>query len=182
MKYSPKKTDLKIRIIYGALFVLAVFCMLFNFDPSIKVYFSSVGLLSLVSSLYLFIKLEFTTYEYILIERNDTLDFYVNKIVGRRGNYVCYFPLSDALELCEYTSESKARLKEQYKNPLIYKYNQNVLCGKRYALVFENDNLPCVIVIEPNDELISHIEKELSRQKEIKSLDNLETPDTKAEE
>ena len=164
MKYIPKRIDLKTRIIYGLLFVLAVFCMIFNAPDSMKVYFSSVGLLALVASLYVFIKFEFTTYEYILIERNGTYDFYINKITGRRGSYVCYFPLTDAMEIVKYSSEMKNSLKEKYKNPLIYKYSQNILCGDKYALVFENDNLPCVVIAELNDEFVKIIEDEIARK------------------
>ena len=169
MKYIPKKADLKARILYASLFIISVFCMMIDFVPRLKPIFSSIGLVCLVASLYLFIRFEFTIYEYILIERNKTLDFYVNKITGRRSSYVCYFPLTDACEIRSYTKNLKKEICEKYKNVSFYKYNQNIFLKEKQVVIFNNDGKYIAIVFEPDEKFAFTVSQEISRIKESSS-------------
>lgn len=174
MKYSPKKADLKARILYASLFVISVFCIMIDFPTGIKPILSSIGLISLVASLYLFIRFEFTSYEYILIERNGTLDFYVNKITGKRSSYVCYFPLTDACKITSYSKEEKQELIKQYKGVTFFKYNQNIFAGERYVLIFNDGSKFVAIIFEPDKDFVFHVQNEITRLKSLPANDDEE--------
>ena len=125
MKYSPKKQDILIRAIYFVLLALSVVFMNFG-NGYIKTVFYCLSIADLVAALYLIIKYEMTKYEYLVINNNDKFFFCINKYIGRRGGYVCYFPMEDACELLKKWDTSKKLLKEKYKNITFYSYCQNI--------------------------------------------------------
>ena len=154
MKYSPKKTDSVARLLYaGAL--LGGFVLMFIPAEGLKAtLFCALALVLISIGIFIFIKYDCTRYEYILLERNDTFDFYVNKLSGRRGTYVCYFPLTDCVEFGEYKDDIKTSLVDKRQGTRVSRFVQNFISGKNlFYAVFKNDNAFDLVVIEANDEI-----------------------------
>lgn len=156
MKYSPKKFDTPIRVLYSSMLIISVVCMMINVSGLAKTLLSSVSLVLLACSLYLIIIYDSTSYEFILMERNGTLDFYVNKITGRRGAYVVYYPLTDCIECGKYESTTRAQLDEKYSHYRIFKYVQNFISSKEiYYAVFKNNDRYETVIFEGNAEFMA---------------------------
>lgn len=147
MKFSPSHRDLVIRSIYGAL-VVGAFVMMGIGTGVVRTVLLSVSLVSLAAGLYLFIRYELTTYTYIVMENGKRLDFYVDKAVGKRGAYVCYFPLSDAKEFCKYTKGVKKEISQKHGKTFFYKYYHNAFSAERYVMVFQNDGYCDAVIME----------------------------------
>lgn len=147
---------MRARGLYCALLFGALLCIGIEFDGIIKPILSGVGLILLALSIFFFVKYDATMLEYILLERNGTLDFYVNKIVGRRGAYVVYFPLTDCVEHGAFNKDTRSALLERHKGCRFSKYVQNFISAKElYYAVFEGkDGCFDVIVFEPSKEMI----------------------------
>lgn len=160
MKHSPRKYDTAARALYCALLFSSLLCIGIEFNGILKPILSGVGLILLALSIFFFVKYDATTLEYILIERNGTLDFYVNKIVGRRGAYVVYYPLSDCVGYGEYKKEARSELKSKFVGCRFSKYATNFISSRElYYAVFEgNDGCYDVIIFEPSKEMIDLIE------------------------
>lgn len=155
MKYSPKKFDTAVRVIYSACLVFSFVFMMIKPGGMIGSILPSLALILLAASLYLFIKYDCTSYEYILIERNGTLDFYVNKISGKRGTYICYYPLSDCIEIKPFAASTKEEIRKRYKNSRFSKYVQNFISSKElYYALFQNDGFYDCVIFEPNGDFI----------------------------
>ena len=158
MKYSPKRFDTGIRVIYSASLILSVVLMMIPATGARSSILSSAALLLLAVALFLFVKYDATSYEYILLERNGTFDFYVNKISGRRGAYACYFPISDCVAHGEFTDTTRTELNSKYSGCTFSKYVQNFMSGKKYFALFEHEGRHQCIVFEPNEEIIKIFE------------------------
>ncbi len=158
MKYSPKRVDTSIRVIYSISLIASIVLMMVPAKGYLSSILSSIALLLLALAIFLFIKYDATAYEYILIERNGTFDFYVNKISGRRGAYVCYFPLSDCVAHGAFGDNTRTELNNKYSSVSFSKYVQNFMSGKRYFALFSHEGRYQCIVFEPNDEIIKLFE------------------------
>jgi hypothetical protein len=154
MKYSPKKFDTGIRAIYSTSLVLSFILMMVPVKGATSSVLSSIALILLGVSVMLFIKYDATSYEYILLERNGTFDFYVNKISGRRGAYVCYFPISDCVCHGAFTDTTRSELNAKYNDCSFSKYVQNFMTGKRYFALFAHEGRHQCVVFEANEEMI----------------------------
>ncbi len=178
MKYSPKRVDTGIRVIYSISLIASIVLMMVPAKGSLSSVLSSIALLLLALAIFLFIKYDATTYEYILIERNGTFDFYVNKINGRRGAYVCYFPLSDCVAHGAFGDNTRGELNNKYSSVSFSKYVQNFMSGKRYFALFTHEGRYQCIVFEPNDEIIKLLEdfagKRPVREDEEIEIENVE--------
>lgn len=117
---------------------------------------SSVALVTLFVGMVLFIKYDCTRYEYILLERNGTLDFYVNKIVGKRGSYCVYFPLTDCIEIGLFDENVRNSIRAKYPKSRFPKYAQNFISARElyYALFTGPEFYDCVI-LECDEQFIS---------------------------
>ena len=114
MRYSPNHSDPRMRAHYASLVVCA-FVMLSVGTGVVRAILVSLALVCLGVGLYLFIKCDMTTYTYIVMENEGRQDFYIDKAVGKRGAYICYFLISDALKIVKYNgSSTKENLKLEY--------------------------------------------------------------------
>lgn len=166
MKYSPKKYDNLIRAIYSICLILTVALMLFHpTKGALSSILSSVSLISLFVGMVLFIKYDCTSYEYILIERNSTLDFYVNRIVGKRGSYCVYFPVTDCIEIGLYDEGVRASIRAKYQNSRFSKYVQNFLTGKGfYYALFEGPEFYECVIFEADEAFINNMKEYLGKK------------------
>lgn len=158
MKYSPKRTDNAIRAIYAALLIMTV---LFAGTGSgvTKAILSSLALIFLTASIYLFIRYDMTSYIYMLNERNGGYDFYIDKYVGKRGGYVCFYPLSDSVAFEKYEKGTKKALREKYGNIRFYNYSQNIIKADKSIIVFANTNYFDAVIFEPDADFSDMIRK-----------------------
>ena len=163
MKYTPKFKDKKLRLIYAFLFIITAVCLLSPAQGLGTTILSSVALITIVSASYIFIKYEITLFTYILIERATTVDFYVEKRSGKRGAYVCYYPTSDIREIVKVSKDSKASLKEKYKNIYFFNYSKNVFCGEKYYIVFENQSRFDAVMIEPDEAFLNFLNSKITK-------------------
>ncbi len=139
MKFSPKHSDFRMRIIYASL-VLCSFIFMNVGTGLTHTILLSVALVFLAFGLYLFLRHDLTTFTYIVLEKDDRLDFYVDKSMGKKGSYVCYFPLSDALFFTEYKKGVKKEISEKFGKTFFYNYRHNRFCTDNYVIVFQNDD------------------------------------------
>ena len=162
MKYTPPRTDKKIRAIYCSLFILAVVGMVLKLGIYTTVA-QCVSVAVLTASLALYIKYESVTFTYILAERDGALDFYIDKRTGRRGSYVCYFPVSDAVYLEKEDKNTGSALREKYKSVDFYKYGKNIFTGQKYVIVFENNGKYDAVIFEPDESFVALIRNEMDK-------------------
>lgn len=161
MKYSPKKFDTAVRTLYSlCLLITAVLLLLHPTEGVWSSILSSISIITLFSGMVLFIKYDCTTYEYILIERNSTLDFYVNRIVGKRGSYCVYFPITDCLEIGVYDEATKESIRAKYPSSRFSKYVQNFLSGKNfYYALFKGPEFYECVIFEADEAFINLMKK-----------------------
>ena len=153
MKYSPNKNDSLVRLIYGICFFVTFALLLYRHDGIWSSVLSSVSLICLFCGMILFIKYDCTRYEYVLIERNGTLDFFVNRIVGKRGSSCVYYPMTDAIELGSYGEKTRSDITAKYQEVRFSKYVQNFLSGKSfYYVLFKGKDFYDCVVFECEDE------------------------------
>lgn len=160
MKYSPKKTDTTVRVLYSASFVAGIALMIFPAEGARAAIFSACALILLAIGIFMFVKYDCSIYEYILLERNGTFDFYVNKLTGKRGTYVCYFPLTDCVETGSYKEDTRKKLLDKYPSLRFAKYVQNFISSKNlFYAIFRNDGALECVIFEPNEEFIRLFEE-----------------------
>ena len=166
MKYIPPRTDIKARGLYCFFFMVAVIGLLIPYGGIVTTIIQCTAFIFLTAAVFLFIKYEITTFTYILTERNGAFYFYIDKSSGKRGSYVCYFPLSDAVYFEKLEKGYNTSLRKEYKNIGFYKYNKNIFTGEKYVIVFENGSRYDAVIFEPGEELASIIKNEMSKNKE----------------
>ena len=157
MNYSPKHNDIKMRAVYGFLIVLGL-ALNFVGEGLVKTVLSAVSLILLAVGLYLFVKHDMTTYTYILMENEGRVDFYIDRVVGKRGAYVCYFPISDCVCHGTFTDTTRSELNAKYNDCSFSKYVQNFMTGKRYFALFAHEGRHQCVVFEANEEMIGIFE------------------------
>ena len=147
MKFSPPHKDNVMRATYGFLVVCGL--VLFNIGEGLlKTVFMSLSLVFLATGLFLFIRFEMTSFTYIVMENEKRLDFYVDRAVGKRGTYVCYFPLYDCVEFLDFTKEAKEELKKKYPRIVFFNYCHNKVGVKKQIMVFEADGTFEAVIIQ----------------------------------
>ncbi len=155
MQYAHKKSNLIVRIIYIFLFILSVVAMSVG-EGAIKTALSTFSAILMVATVYLILKYEMTTYTYIINEKDTDFDLYVNKSVGRRGTYVCYYYMSDVIEVVKYTKELKEEYSNKYKVAGIYSFFHGFASKDRYIVIFKNTDYYDMIILEMNDNFLSY--------------------------
>ena len=133
MNYSPKHSDTKMRLIYGALIVIGLALASVG-AGAVKAVLSSVSLICIALGLYLFIRYDLTTYTYIVMENEGRQDFYIDRAVGKRGSYVCYYPLCDLVLAEAYEKDTKKKLYEKYNKIFAYEKALSEKCFFRFCI------------------------------------------------
>lgn len=180
MTYTPKHNDKSLRTIYMVLFFVSIIAIILNGirKDNYSWLYISIAMLSLVGFLVMLISFELTTYSYILNAKSKSYDFFVDRSVGKRGGYVCFFPLSDLVFLTKNDESTRERLREKYKKIQFNRYVHNIFSKQTYILVFKNTNYYDAVIIEANDTYLAFLNKAIKLQKieldiiEDKKLDN----------
>ncbi|MBO5287649.1 MAG: hypothetical protein J6B34_05940 [Clostridia bacterium] len=147
MNYTPKHKDVTMRAIYA--FLLLFSMVIVNVGTGlVHTILMSIALVMLAVGAFLFIRYDLTSFTYIAIEKEKDFDFFIDKTVGKRNGYVCYYPLSDAISLEKWGRETKKALKARYGKIFFYNYCHNQFKTEKQVLVFKNDNYYDAVIIE----------------------------------
>ncbi len=167
MKFSPKHEGGGIRALYIGLFALALICMSLPFSEGTRrTALVIISMVSLVSAMYLMMRFELTTYTYILNPRENSYDFFIDKAVGKRGNYVCNYSVLDIVKVIPYEKETKDTLSKEYVGIMFYNYTHNMFAKKKQVIVFRNSPHYDAVIVEMNEEFEAFLENVTKLSKE----------------
>ena len=164
MKYSPRHEDTLMRAIYGVL-VIAAFVMMSFGTGIVRAVLLSASVVCLGVGLYLFMRHDLTTYTYIVMENEGRLDFYVDKSTGKRGAYVCYYPLCDAIGVFPLEKGAKKELSAKHGKVFFYNYSHNRFCQNKYVVLFQNDGYCDGVICQLDSGSVTYIERGISLSK-----------------
>ena len=171
MTYTHKKHAGIMRIIYLALIVIGFILYPMEFEGN-KLIFTLSSLFSIVAGLYLLIKTEMVTYTYVIKEKGTDFDFFVNRAMGRRGNYVCYYYISDAIKVVKHSKEVVSELTKQYANVGYYNFCHGIFSKNKYIILFKLQDEYNMILVEMNDEFKSYFESCMEKAIPVNSNDD----------
>ena len=167
MTYSPVHNDKSLRTIYITMFFASVASMVVNGirKDSYSWLYISLAMLCLVGFMFLLISFELTTYSYVLNAKERSYDFFVDRTVGRRNGYICYYPLDDLVYITKKDELAKEKLKEKYGKIQFNRYIHNLFTKDGYILVFKNKSYYDAIIIEANDTYLAFLNNAIKLQK-----------------
>jgi hypothetical protein len=171
MEYSHKKRAGIIRVIYLALIVIGFILYPLEFE-GMKLIFTLSSFACLVSGVYLLIKCEMITFTYVIKEKETDFEFFVNKAMGRRGNYVCYYYISDIVKIEKHTKEVVSEISKKHPGTGYYDFSHGILSKDKYIILFQLEGKYDMIIVEMNDEFKSYIESCMSKAIPVKPSDD----------
>ncbi len=171
VEYTHKKHAGITRIIYLALIALGFILYPMEFE-GMKLMFTLSSLVCLVAGIYLLIKCEMITYTYIVREKESDFEFFVNKAMGRRGNYVCYYYASDIIKIEKHTKEVVSEISKQHPGVGYYNFSHGIFSRDKYIILFKLDGKYDMIIVEMNDEFKAYIEECMSKAVPVPSNDD----------
>lgn len=157
MEYSHKKRNALWRALYICLIVFGFFGYPLG-EGIYKTLVSTISLISLVAGLYLLLKVEMTKITCIVKKRETDFDFYINRSMGKRGNYVCYYYVSDAVKIVKHTKEAVSEITKEYKNVGYYSFCHGLFSKDKYIILFKNIGYYDMIVVEMNEDFKRYLE------------------------
>ena len=177
MEYTHKKRLAIFRIIYLALIVIG-FIMYPMGEGTIRLFFSIASIICLVGGIYLLIKCEMITITCIIKEKETDFDFFINRAVGRRGNYVCYYYVSDAIKVVKHTKEAVNEISKEYKNVGYYSFCHGLFSKDQYIILFKLKDAYDMIVVEMNDEFKAYFEECMQKAIPVSTNDDDDDEET----
>lgn len=168
MNYTPKHSDKAVRALYLGLLLIGVVTMLFKDDGKLGILYVCISVVSFVSCIYFVVRYELTTFSYIVNETDGKYDFTVNKAVGKRGNYVCYYKVSDIVKIEEYSSEMKETMKKDYPNIFFYNYTHTLFDKKKQVILFKNSAHYDAVIVELDEECYAYMRDIIKLENERK--------------
>ncbi len=169
MNFTPKRKNGNMRALYLGLLGLGLILMVINPQNNTRrTAFVCISLIALTAGIYLMIRYELTTYTYILNAKESDFDFFVDKSTGKRGNYVCYYKISDVASFLPYEKETKDELVKKYTNISFYTYTNNASC-KTNVLVFGNHGHYDAVIIERDEAYDEYLKNAIALVKEKKA-------------
>ena len=152
---------MKMRVVYASLIAVG-FALYFIGSGIVGTILTAVAILMISSGLYLFMRYDLTTYTYILMENEGRQDFYIDRVVGSRGAYVCYYPLCDAVLLEKYEKDTKKRLIKEYQRLFVYNYCHNCMTGEKHILVFKNEGYYDAVIVELDKASLEYLKSKMN--------------------
>ena len=174
MQYTHKKTSLgRARIIYISLMLLGIFLTSIKLENWARFAFTTIGIFALVGGAFFILKYELTEFSIVVNAKEDDVNFFINKTVGKRGNYDCYFKMSTCEEVLKLEKDSKKSLREKYSKIYFHTYCHNLVSQDKHAIIFKNDDQYECIICELNDTMLSYLESSMSLAKSAQSAENI---------
>lgn len=185
MQYTHKKNNALVRFIYLTLIGLGFILSFIRLQGYLQTLLMTVSLFAIIAGMFVFMKYEATTFSIVINAKETDFNFFINKVVGRRGAYTCYFFISDAVRIVKYNGKGTRRLLEQeYGKIGFYYYVHNIRPKDRYAIIFLLNGEYHAIVCEMNEECLKQIEEYMKlaeavneRHKESPYYDDYEDED-----
>ena len=163
MQYSHKKNSALCKFIYLTSICLGFVCAFINVTGILASVFSVLSIALIMGGMFIFMKYDATTYTVVVNAKETDFDFFISKAVGKRGAYICYFLISDALKIVKYNgSSTKEELKLEYNGILFHNYFHGFNSKDRYALIFKLDDKLDALIIELNEEALKQLEHFMS--------------------
>lgn len=163
MQYSHKKNSALCKFIYLTSICLGFVCAFINVTGIVASVFSVLSIALIMGGMFIFMKYDATTYTIVVNAKETDFDFFVSKAVGKRGAYICYFLISDALKIVKYNgSSTKEELKLEYNGIVLHSYVHSLSSKDRYAIIFKLDDKLDALIIELNDEALKQLEHFMS--------------------
>lgn len=162
MTYTHKKHAGIIRVIYLALLVIGFVLYPLQIGD-MKLFFNLSSFVCLALGVYLLIKCEMITFTYIIKEKGSDFEFFVNRAMGRRGNYVCYYYVSDIIRIEKHTKEIVSEISKKHPGTGYYNFSHGVFSKDKYIILFELEGKYDMIIVEMNDEFKSYLENCMSK-------------------
>lgn len=181
MTYTHKKHAGIIRIIYLTLLVLGFVLYPMEFE-GMKLIFTLSSFAALVSGVYLLIKCEMITFTYVIKERKTDFDFFVNRAMGRRGNYVCYYYVSDIVKIEKHTKEVVSEISKKHPGTGYYNFCHGIFSKNKYIILFKLDDKYDMIIVEMNDEFKAYVEGCMQKAVPVSTNDDNDDDETEVVE
>ena len=135
MTYTHKKHAGIIRVIYLALLVIGFVLYPLQIGD-MKLFFNLSSFVCLALGVYLLIKCEMITFTYIIKEKGSDFEFFVNRAMGRRGNYVCYYYVSDIIRIEKHTKEIVSEISKKHPGTGYYNFSHGIFSKDKYIILF----------------------------------------------
>ena len=172
MNFTPKRKGGPVRAIYLGLLALGLISIVVSGQsPARRTAFICISMVSLVAGVYLLVRYELTTYSYILNAKETDFEFFVNKATGKRGNYVCFYMISDVASFLPYEKNTKEELLKKYQNISFYTYTNNASC-KTNVLVFANAGHYDAIIMESDEAYDEYIKNAINLVREKQNTED----------
>lgn len=158
MIYSHKKNLALIRGLYVFLILAGLIASFIKVEvPYINSIVSLLALASVIVGIFICIRFDMTTYACVISARETDFDFYIEKKTGKRGYYICYFYLSDAVKIVKYDAESKEQLKAEFGDSLFFhNYTHCMTSNDKYAILFHLEGRYDALICDLGPEFISY--------------------------
>ena len=171
MEYSHKKRAGIVRVIYLALIIIGFVLYPIEFE-GMKLIFTLSSFACLAFGVYLLIKCEMITFTYVIREKETDFEFFVNKAMGRRGNYVCYYYISDIVKIEKHTKEVVSEISKKHPGTGYYDFSHGIFSKDKDVILFQLEGKYDMIIIEMNEEFKASIEDCMSKAVPVSSNDD----------
>ena len=171
MEYTHKKHIGIFRIIYIALIVSGFILYPLDYE-NLKTFISIFSLACIIIGLYLLIKCEMVAFTYIIKEKGTDFDFCINRYMGKRGNAVCYYYISDVVKVVKHTKEAVQEISREHPGCGYYSFCHGVFSKDQYIILFSLNGSYDMVVVEMNEEFKSYFESCMAKAVPTQSNDD----------
>lgn len=177
MEYTHKKHLAVFRIIYLALIVSGFILYPLDYE-GLKLFTTLSSFACLVAGLYLLIKCEMITFTYVINERKTDFNFFINRSMGRRGNYVCYYYISDAVKVVKHTKEAVQEITREHPGCGYYSFCHGIFSKDQYIILFNLNGSYDMVIVEMNEEFKSYFESCMAKAVPVSLNDDEDEDDS----
>ena len=167
MKFSPKHEGGAIRALYIGLFALGLICMSLPFENGTRrTAMIIICMASLVGAMYLMMRFELTTYTYVLNPKENGYDLFIDKAVGKRGNYIASYSVLDIVKVIPYEKDTRQELSTEYAGIIFYNYTHNLFSKKKQVIIIKNSPNYDALIVEMNEQFEAFLREVIKLSKE----------------
>ena len=167
MKFSPQHEGGAIRALYIGLFAFGLICMSLPFENGTRrTAMIIICMASLVGAMYLMMRFELTTYTYVLNPKENGYDLFIDKAVGKRGNYIASYSVLDIVKVIPYEKDTRQELSKEYEGIIFYNYTHNLFSKKKQVIIIKNSPNYDALIVEMNEQFEAFLREVIKLSKE----------------